>query len=1059
MQNSLLGRRTGIALRVFQTKPRRSRSSCLRFSAVLKSLPIAAALLPFFGHAMEIKWTRMAGQWPVECSPLVAKFDQTGNNEILVLNRGGQLLLWSPNGSAVGTGQDGLVAQLPEGRWTTTPTLLEPGEGARLIVANVEGLVVGLDQRFQLLWQHKLAGETGWENATPARLQTSSGPGFAFGDGAGTVTCFTSAGRVLWTNSLGVGPIKVPPQRIASSQGDEGLFVAAGSTLFRLNDAGQVRWRRDLGKEILTRPAILPLSGRNIILCGTASGSLFALSEEGDTLWQCPIGEVFNSRIAFVTRKDAAPLILCLGLWGNLHAIDAQGHRVWTHLFRAKNRAMPLVLDADGDGHSEIFVPTFGQHVYEFDENGALLDDVRLSGVMPSALVPINDSGSGRSDVLVTTCTLLAYRLRPGTPISPYGKTGEPKNVSLIPPSAEQVQDVPSLRVLNPNGALINVELSLTDSNGWPRIYNSLTARSAFEMPLPKLVRTGDWSLHATARDARGTLLDEKRWHIPPLQPVEPAPPAPGLFRAWATQPFGSFHETRLSPLSAEMESGQEQAISVKNLYQAEIGHGAFIIASTMPDALRARITLTNAVREDGKAFRGKIVLREVVETGSVNGELVPDALPKLDSAGLVTILPHRSKKIWLNVDAHGAEPGNYKSLITIAPLHNEAKKLELPLTIKVLNLRLPSQFPLTLCTWDYVPNHWFPTHTKAVLDDMSRHGVNVFPRTTIPPGRVDAAGKLTIDWPVLDAELDRLQGRGKILFHLNHPPIKFEANKTAEEKRPFELEYIRGFRDHLRDRGWGYADYAFYLLDEPGLYYGKNVHILLDAGKLFREADPKLQTYTDPVPALSWKDFERIEPLVDIWTPNMRLVSGLLSGDRRIQQIMKHKTVWSYECVGLVKSLSPLRYNRANAWRARFFGLSGIGFWTYDTTELDIWFAGKTFNDEYALVYPGEFPVPSVRWEAVRDGLQDVAAMHLLEAQIQQNRKAGTKAELVQQAEKTLRISLRDVMELSDEAFVESKDFLRAGDRILGHTWTDVEMYRRHRAEFARLTQALAAN
>ena len=101
---------------------------------------------------------------------------------------------------------------------------------------------------------------------------------------------------------------------------------------------------------------------------------------------------------------------------------------------------------------------------------------------------------------------------------------------------------------------------------------------------------------------------------------------------------------------------------------------------------------------------------------------------------------------------------------------------------------------------------------------------------------------------------------------------------------------------------------------------------------------------------------------------------------------------------------------------------------------------------------------MPSVRWEAVRDGLEDVAAMALLEEQIQRHRQAGTKSGLVQQAEETLRLALRDVMELSDETFVESRDFLREGDRVLGHTWTDVETFRRHRAEIARLTLALAA-
>ena len=103
----------------------------------------------------------------------------------------------------------------------------------------------------------------------------------------------------------------------------------------------------------------------------------------------------------------------------------------------------------------------------------------------------------------------------------------------------------------------------------------------------------------------------------------------------------------------------------------------------------------------------------------------------------------------------------------------------------------------------------------------------------------------------------------------------------------------------------------------------------------------------------------------------------------------MSAGTVWSYECVGQVKSLSPLRYNRANAWRAKFFGLAGIGFWTHSTTEANLWFRGKTFNDEYALVYPGELPVPSARWEAIRDGLEDVASITLLEQQIQRHRQA----------------------------------------------------------------------
>jgi hypothetical protein len=1022
------------------------------------ALLFALALAPCLSRAMEIQWTRMAGQWPVEASPLVADLGNSGHAQILVLNRGGQLMLWAADGTVVGAGQDGLVAQLPAGRWTTVPTLVDAPSGARLLVANVEGLVVGLDQKYQVLWQHKLPGETSWGNSIPARFTTSAGTAFAFGDSSGTVTCLTGEGKVVWTNALGAGPIKAALRQLLLNQKAEPLLVGAGSNLFCLEAAGSVRWRRDLGQGIVTTPEFVSLPAGDLVLCGTASGSVFGLSAGGEVQWECPTGDALNKHIVLLPRSNSPPLILCTGEWGNLHAMDVEGHHVWTHLFRTKTRAAPVVCEVDERGRRQVFLPTFNQHLYVFDEHGGLADDIRLSGIMPSALIPIRDPSSGRSDLLVTTTTLLTYRLRPSPARSPYGATGEPSQLSLNMLPAEQGREGGSVRVQNPHGALLNVTVQMSGSNQWTRITGNVSARSAFEIPLPAMLRTGAWSLHATGRDAAaGAVLTDKTWQLPASAEPPPQVAQTGTLRAWPAQPYGAFNDARLGPFSNETESGVGHGVAVRNLYVNEAGHGAFILASGLNEAIRARVVSTNLVRKDGLAFSGPVALREVVATGSVNGELVPDALPPLDSAGLVTVPPHRAVKIWLSADAHGVAPGSYAGRITVAPLRRETAMVELPLTIEVLDLRMPTNLPLALCTWDYVPNRWFTNRTQEVLDDMGKHGVNVFPRSTIPPGRVDAAGRLTIAWPVLDAELDRLQGRGKILFHLDHPPLEFAVKTSEAEKRPTEIAYILALRDHLRERGRGYEDYAFYLLDEPGLDYGPNVAILVDAGKLFREADPKLRTYTDPVPGLSWKDFERIEPLVDVWAPNMRLVSGLLSGDPRIKRIMSAKTVWSYECVSQVKSLSPLRYNRANAWRAKFFGLSGIGFWTHSTADVDLWFPGKTINDEYCLVYPGNLPTPSIRWEAVRDGLEDVSAIALLQQAIQRNRQAGKRPELVHEAEETLRIALRDVMELSDEAFTESRDFLRAGDRVIAHTWTDVETFSRHRAEIARLTLAMA--
>jgi len=189
-----------------------------------------------------------------------------------------------------------------------------------------------------------------------------------------------------------------------------------------------------------------------------------------------------------------------------------------------------------------------------------------------------------------------------------------------------------------------------------------------------------------------------------------------------------------------------------------------------------------------------------------------------------------------------------------------------------------------------------------------------------------------------------------------------------------------------------------------------------------------------------------------------MQISFGLLARDPRMARIIHSgKPIWSYEANDLVKSISPLRYSRANAWRAKYFGFQGIGFWCHSRNRVDLWFPGTKKGQEYALVYPGRLPVPSARWEAVRDGLEDIAAITLLEQRIEAEREKIGKRRLIAQAQDAIRIALNDVMELSDWAFMESRDYLRPGDRRIWHTWADIETFRRHRATIARLTLALS--
>jgi len=1006
--------------------------------------------------SMETGWIQTTAQWPVEREPLVADIDNDGTNEIILVNRGGQVLLWDLKGNPLGAGQDGQVAQLPEGRWTVRPVYLGDKTAGRLLFCSVEGKVVALDNRFKLVFSYQLPGETTWGYALPALYEAESGPLICYGDNSGIITCLSAQGMVLWQANPAEGMCTVPLQTIDTDNGSL-ILAPIGRTLCALDTNGRSLWQRDLGDPISTQPQFTKHEEIMTIVCGSKNGKLWGLDLSGKILWQTGIDDEVNAFFSFYPRNDAAPMILCTGLWGNLHAFDSAGNHLWTHYYRAKGRGVPLIFDADGDGDYEILVATYAQHMYIFNEHGAIVDDVRLTGAINSSPVPFFDPEQNRHDVLLTTASLLTFCLRPAFLKPIYGDDTHSDNIRIEMANRFSTSEPPVVMIHNPDGMALAVNITVMVGENTKIISGCCFSRSQIEIPVPVETPEEIQSIRVELRNREHQLIEANNWQKLPAPFNLPSKITTGLFHAWSTASCADFDSDRLLPVKGEFPHDGERKIVVDPVYRNETEAGALVVASADFKTNLLRILTENPQDLSGEQFKGKITLHQVIPVGSVNGEYVADALPALNSGGIVTLPPQQSIKIYLKIDAEETPPGIFEGRVRIIPLPNPADTISFSLEIHVVDVTLPAEFPLTLCTWDYVPNQWFPDNTEAVLDDMNRHGVNVFPRHQIPAAVYDLTGKLVVDWQILDKELVRLIDRGTILFQISRPPIEFKGNFSEQEKHEAEIRYVRDFRDHLKEKGRDYNDFGFYPLDEPGLHYGKNIPYFIKAARLFREADPEIRIYTDPVPGLSFMDFERIEPYLDIWCPNMRLVNGLLANDPRMLRIMKSgDPVWSYECVSNVKTLSPLRYNRANAWRAKYFGLDGIGFWTHSQTNKDHWFAGSSINDEYALVYPGIKPVSSLRWEAVRDGLEDIAAIKLLEQYIAENRRLGKNGRLTTVAEKYLSLALTDIMELSDAAFVEARDYLKEGDRRIWHTFTDLELFQTHRREIARLTLLL---
>jgi hypothetical protein len=94
-------------------------------------------------------------------------------------------------------------------------------------------------------------------------------------------------------------------------------------------------------------------------------------------------------------------------------------------------------------------------------------------------------------------------------------------------------------------------------------------------------------------------------------------------------------------------------------------------------------------------------------------------------------------------------------------------------------------------------------------------------------------------------------------------------------------------------------------------------------------------------------------------------------------------KKVWLYDARGPGKSNDPYSYYRLMPWWAFKFGITGAGFWVYvDPTKEQNWDDTGMAMGHYGVIYgasanlaaasSGEQIIPSRRWEAWREGVED---------------------------------------------------------------------------------------
>ncbi|MBN1341136.1 MAG: VCBS repeat-containing protein [Phycisphaerae bacterium] len=423
--------------------------------------------------------------------------------------------------------------------------------------------------------------------------------------------------------------------------------------------------------------------------------------------------------------------------------------------------------------------------------------------------------------------------------------------------------------------------------------------------------------------------------------------------------------------------------------YQDEFEDVALTLLNITADPIDVRCTfvkpsLGSQRTPEPPKLAHHITLRRALRTPSRLGGMRNDALPELDRSGVITLAPGEARQVWLVIDSHGLSPGTHKLSLHLGTLSETPTFREVPIEIEVWPIALPKVY--AQINWSRADAGVVP---DQVLRDMLDHGVNVLygPSATVP---VDAKGKSAgaVDWKQFDATLARLPSHAQVLFPAP-PARRWPHGVSPKDRTPlWETGFkaaVRVLAAHMKSLGWGYDRWAFYPVDEPWLTGDTQLPHLRRFCETVKSADPKARIYADPAGFVRVEGVSKFADLIDIWQPEMNL---LKRDPKLVDWFHKNaRTFWAYEAPGPSKDLLPLGHYRAFAWLAWKYGTVGAGYWVY--RDLDLWWPVP--SGDYGAVYPADrHVVPSRRWEASRDGVEDYRALHVLAEEIAKARRAG---------------------------------------------------------------------
>ncbi len=369
-------------------------------------------------------------------------------------------------------------------------------------------------------------------------------------------------------------------------------------------------------------------------------------------------------------------------------------------------------------------------------------------------------------------------------------------------------------------------------------------------------------------------------------------------------------------------------------------------------------------------------------------------------------------KPVWITISIpENTKEGSYSGRITVKCLQGEQS---IPISIQVYPLTLSSKRNLKVTEWystgrfakfhgieEQYSDAWFAMLEKYA-ENMASHRQNVF---QVPANSIiikkSATGDLEFDFSRFDQIAQVFWNTGKMDYLETGELATFGEKRFASTKITFKdfpvilkesgekiimpgdeviPHFLPAFENHLRKKGW-LNKTIFHVKDEPSHH---NAHSWIEVSRAIHQHAPDLRRIDALCTSFVLDDIE-------IGCPKLDALDAGYEVFRKWQE--KGNELWFYTVGIFMGSMypnktidMPLIGNRILHWLNYKYDVKGYLHWGWNQWVDDPYNdTGEHTGDGYHVYPIKDGILNSIRWEQMRNGIQDYECFYMLGEKIQE--------------------------------------------------------------------------